>query len=155
MPNCALLVQLLQNCSYTSEPIELKFIIVTTPQLCVCVCVCVCMCVLKPHCGDLLRTSVLVERTNTFYTISTIPHSLQYKLYLLYIFALSIVTYLGFYTFFLENNQIHHILQSYMQCTHFQITAKRVISISPIIFVRQSVSPLVSVCYQGCEHISS
>ena len=26
----------------------------------VCVCVCVCMCVLKPHCSDLLRTSVLV-----------------------------------------------------------------------------------------------
>ena len=33
MPNCTLFVQLLQNCSYTSEPIELKFVIVTTPQL--------------------------------------------------------------------------------------------------------------------------
>ena len=29
----------------------------------VCVCLCVCVCVLKAHCGDLLRTSVLVKFT--------------------------------------------------------------------------------------------
>ena len=71
MLNCTLFVQLLQNCSYTAERIELKFVIVTTPQLfnqallvnfslSLSLCVCVCVFVLKAHCGDLLRTSVLV-----------------------------------------------------------------------------------------------
>ena len=35
--------------------------------VCACVCVCVCMCVLKPHCGDLLRTSVLVQLSSDFF----------------------------------------------------------------------------------------